>query len=38
MYLDRTSDHLTGKRIEFSSFVLFALFVVIHSFLSNVQW
>jgi len=35
MYLDRTSDHLTGKRIEFSSFVLF---VVIHSFLSNVQW
>jgi len=32
MYLDRASDHLTRKRVEFFSFVLFALFVVIHSF------
>jgi len=35
MHLNRASDHLTRKRIEFFSFVLFALFVVIHSFLSN---
>ena len=33
MHLDRTSDHLTGMRIEISRF---ALFVVIHSFPSNV--
>jgi len=37
MYLDRTSNYLTGMRSEFSSFVLFALFVVIQSFLSNVK-
>lgn len=35
MHLDCASDHLTRKRLRFLSFVLIALFMVIHSFLEQ---